>query len=93
MESYAGNPGATANALLAANYKGTTAMGEAFRQANEYNSVLYLSLSVLIAERVIQHYHHLKSIVLQMYVYICECPLLLLPCACYNLKVYDSKCF
>lgn len=37
MESYAGNPGAVANALLAANYKGTTAMGEAFRQANEYN--------------------------------------------------------
>lgn len=37
MESYVGNPGATANALLAANYKGTTAMGEAFRQANEYN--------------------------------------------------------
>lgn len=37
MESGAGNPGAVANALLAANYKGTTAMGEAFRQANEYN--------------------------------------------------------
>jgi hypothetical protein len=37
MESYAGNPGAVANALLAANYKGTTTMGEAFRQANEYN--------------------------------------------------------
>lgn len=37
MESGAGNPGAVANALLAANYKGTTAMGEAFRQANKYN--------------------------------------------------------
>ena len=37
MESGAGNPGAVANALLAANYKGTTAMGEVFRQANEYN--------------------------------------------------------
>ena len=37
MESGAGNPGAVANALLANNYKGTTAMGEAFRQANEYN--------------------------------------------------------
>ena len=37
IESGAGNPGAVANALLAANYKGTTAMGEAFRQANEYN--------------------------------------------------------
>lgn len=37
IESGAGNPGAVANALLTANYKGTTAMGEAFRQANEYN--------------------------------------------------------
>lgn len=37
IESGAGNPGATANALLAANYKGTTALGEVFRQANEYN--------------------------------------------------------
>lgn len=37
MESGAGNPGAVANALLASNYKGTTAMGEVFRQANEYN--------------------------------------------------------
>lgn len=37
IESGAGNPGAIASALLASNYKGTTAMGEAFRQANEYN--------------------------------------------------------
>ena len=37
IESGAGNPGAVANALLASNYKGTTAMGEAFKQANEYN--------------------------------------------------------
>lgn len=37
MESGAGNPGAVASALLASNYKGTTAMGEAFKQANEYN--------------------------------------------------------
>lgn len=37
MESGAGNPGDVASALLANNYKGTTAMGEAFRQANEYN--------------------------------------------------------
>lgn len=37
IESGAGNPGAVASALLASNYKGTTAMGEAFRQANEYN--------------------------------------------------------
>jgi hypothetical protein len=37
MESGAGNPGAVANALLASNYKGTTAMGEVFKQANEYN--------------------------------------------------------
>jgi hypothetical protein len=37
MESGAGNPGAVASALLANNYKGTTAMGEAFKQANEYN--------------------------------------------------------
>ena len=37
IESGAGNPGAVASALLANNYKGTTAMGEAFRQANEYN--------------------------------------------------------
>lgn len=37
IESGAGNPGAVASALLAGNYKGTTAIGEAFRQANEYN--------------------------------------------------------
>ena len=37
MESSAGNPGAVASALLASNYKGTTAMGEAFKQADEYN--------------------------------------------------------
>ena len=37
IESGAGNPGAVASALLASNYKGTTAMGEAFKQANEYN--------------------------------------------------------
>lgn len=37
MESSAGNPGAVSSALLASNYKGTTAMGEAFKQADEYN--------------------------------------------------------
>jgi hypothetical protein len=37
MESGAGNPGTIANALLAANYKGTTAMGELYRQAVESN--------------------------------------------------------
>ena len=37
IESGAGNPGAAANALLASNYKGTTAMGDAFREADAYN--------------------------------------------------------
>ena len=37
VESGVGNPGATANALLASNYKGTTAMGDAFREADAYN--------------------------------------------------------
>ena len=37
VESGAGNPGAVANALLASNYKGTTAMGDAFREADAYN--------------------------------------------------------